>query len=338
MRADRLLAILMVLQARGKVTAQTLADALDISRRTILRDVQALTLAGVPICSEGGHGGGIALDETYRATLTRLHAPEVQALFATQNQTGLRDVALNDAADQLLLKLFAALPASPTVTVDHIRQRLMVDSAWWWHDTERSPYWADIQRAVYEDWMIEAAYEVQDGVRLVRILEPYSLIHKAGVWYVVGRREGDFKTYDASRFQAVEVLDQRFTRDPSFDLPTYWQAHLADVIAPFSADVCTLRLYADRMPLVQWLTPGRWQILEEHDEAKKVTIRLMVDSEPLIKLLILGLGEDCEVLDPPDLAEFIIEDTERLLRYMKKGFNSRGKASPSRRRSARRRP
>src|SRR5512142_3343844 len=105
MRADRLLALMLLLQTRGKMTAQDLAEELDVSRRTILRDVDALSFAGIPVYSEGGHGGGIALDEHYRTTLTGLNTLEVQSLFVANNDRVLQDVGLGDAAEHLLLKL-----------------------------------------------------------------------------------------------------------------------------------------------------------------------------------------------------------------------------------------
>ena len=101
MRADRLLAMMLLLQTRGKLTARELAEELEVSRRTILRDIDALSIAGVPIYTEGGHGGGIALDENYRTRLTGLHTPEVQALFVANNSTVLRDVGLDNAAQWL---------------------------------------------------------------------------------------------------------------------------------------------------------------------------------------------------------------------------------------------
>ena len=130
----------MLLQTRGKLTTKKLAEELGVARRTILRDINALSFAGIPIYSEGGHGGGVALDEHYRTTLTGLHTPEIQALFIHSNQVALRDVGLNDASEQLLLKLLAALPATQRVTVNHIRQRLMIDPTWWWHDTQNLPF------------------------------------------------------------------------------------------------------------------------------------------------------------------------------------------------------
>ena len=159
MRADRLLSIILLLQIRGKMTAKTLAEELEVSRRTILRDITALSFSGVPVYSEGGHGGGIALVEEYRTTLTGLNKFEVQSLFVANNNDALRDVGLGDAGGRLLLKLLAALPNTQHSTADHIRQRLMIDPTWWCHDASISPFWDDIQKAGYEDRLIEVEYE-----------------------------------------------------------------------------------------------------------------------------------------------------------------------------------
>src|SRR5512145_2028347 len=142
MRADRLITLIMRLQTRGKVTAQTLAAELGVSRRTILRDVEALSAAGIPIYTEGGHGGGIALDENYRLSLTGLKESEVHSLFISGNNQLLNDIGLGEAAENTLLKLFAALPALHRPSVDHIRQRIHIDPLWWWQDAEPLPFWA----------------------------------------------------------------------------------------------------------------------------------------------------------------------------------------------------
>lgn len=136
MRADRLLMVIMMLQTRGKMTTRALSKEMGVSRRTILRDLDALSLAGVPIYTEGGHGGGVALDEQYRTTLTGLQTHEVRSLFVTTAGTALSDVGLGTASESLALKLLAALPAIHRPTAEHIRQRLLIDPAWWWRDVE----------------------------------------------------------------------------------------------------------------------------------------------------------------------------------------------------------
>src|SRR5687768_7159381 len=185
MRADRLLTIILLLQTRGKMTAKALAEELGVSRRTILRDINALSFSGIPVYSEGGHGGGISLIEEYRTTFTGLNKFEVQTLFVAHNQHALRDVGLGDVAERLLMKLLATLPKVHHSTDDHIRQRLMIDPTWWWHDNATSPFWDDLQQAVYEDRLIEASYENFDGNVTERVLAPYSLICKSSLWYLL---------------------------------------------------------------------------------------------------------------------------------------------------------
>lgn len=316
MRADRLLALMLVLQTRGKMTAKTLAAELGVSRRTILRDVEALSIAGVPIYSEGGHGGGIALDEQYRTTLTGLHTPEVRTLFIASNTTVLRDVGLGEAAERLLLKLLAALPAAHRPTVDHIRQRLMIDPAWWWNDTQTPPFWNELQQAVYEDRLIEVSYEHYDGELVERVLEPYSLVNKSSYWYLVAQREGELRTYRVARIHQVRLLDDLFTRRSDFDLPTYWQDHLKEFIKSFSDYHCTLRLHPERVAFVKWLTPGRWEAIGEADSTGWVTLRVMMDAPVMAKMLVFGLGRLGEIIDPPELAEAVLTDARDLIDYL----------------------
>jgi len=313
MRADRLLSMILVLQTRGKLTAKSLSEELGVSRRTILRDVEALSIAGIPIYSEGGHGGGIALDEKYRTSLTGLHTAEVKSLFVASNSTALSEVGLGDAGERLLLKLLAALPAAHRPTVDHIRQRLMIDPAWWWRDAQTPPFWDELQRAVYEDHPIEATYERYDGKIVQRTLEPYSLVNKSSLWYLIGMRDGEFRTYRVSRFHQVTVQPEVFTRRPDFDLPTYWNDHLQEFIDSFSEVKITLRVHPERVKFVQWLTPGRWQLLGDPDSDGWQTLQVVMDSPQLAKMLVFGLGSQGQAIDPPDLAESVRADARALL-------------------------
>ncbi|MCA9895611.1 MAG: WYL domain-containing protein [Anaerolineae bacterium] len=316
MRADRLVSILLLLQTRGKLTAKTLAQELDVSRRTILRDIEALSIAGVPIYADGGHGGGIALDEGYRTRLTGLHTAEVQALFIANNQAVLRDVGLNEASEQLLLKLLASLPTSHHLTADHIRQRLMIDPTWWWHDAETPTFWDELQRAVYEDRLIDVTYEHYQGDIVRRQLEPYSLVNKSSLWYLVARRNDAFRTYRVTRLHQVHVLDEHFTRLPGFDLPQYWQAHLQEFIQSFSEYRCTLRVHPDRVAFVKWLMPGRWKEVTPADGAGWETLEIVMDSPQLAKMLVFGLGTQADVVAPTELAQSVLADARAMMAHL----------------------
>lgn len=225
MRADRLLSIVMLLQARGKMTSSELAEKLEVSRRTVLRDLDALSTAGVPLYAEGGHGGGITLDDGYRTSLTGLKESEVRALFVAGDQGLLRDIGLGDAADAMQRKLSAALPEAHREAVDRLRQRIYIDPRWWWHDDSEQPFWRELQDAVQQDRRICITYENYQGELAERELAPYSLVAKSGYWYLVALHADALKTYRVSRIHALTVLTETFVRDPAFDLSEYWRTH-----------------------------------------------------------------------------------------------------------------
>lgn len=312
MRADRLLSMVMLLQVRGKMTAHALAEELGVSRRTILRDVDALSLSGIPLYADGGHGGGIALDENYRLSLTGLKEAEVRSLFISGNAQLLRDVGLGEAAESTQRKLFAALPAPHQPSVDHIRQRIYIDPLWWWHDSEGLPFWPELQKAVFEDYCIRAIYEHYNGEVVERVLEPYSLVAKSSLWYMIARRDGELRTYRVSRFHEVTLLEAHFQRDPGFDLPEYWQSHLQQFTEAISEYEFTLRVHASRMNFARWLTPGRCEVLDEQGEW--FTVRFHIESQELAEMLVFGLGEHGEVVEPPDLRDAVLAQARKLLR------------------------
>lgn len=316
MRADRLLSIILLLQTRGKMTARALAEELEVSRRTILRDINALSFSGVPVYSEGGHGGGIALAEEYRTTLTGLNTLEVQSLFVTNNNGALRDVGLGDAGERLILKLLAALPSAQHSTADHIRQRLMIDPTWWWHDASISPFWEEIQQAVYEDRMIKAKYENFEGKIAERTLAPYSLVCKSGVWYLLAERDGELRTYRVNRFRSVRLLERLFTRCPDFDLPTYWRTHTQNIGDSLSGYRCALRIHPEQISFVKWLLPGRWEQVSDADDRGWTTISLSMDSELLAKMLVFGLSGFVEVVEPIKLKEAVAAQARDVLEQL----------------------
>jgi predicted DNA-binding transcriptional regulator YafY len=289
---------------------------LGVSRRTILRDINALSFSGIPVYSEGGHGGGIALIEEYRTSLTGLNKLEVQTLFLSSNNHALRDLGLGDAAEHLLMKLLAALPKTHLSTADHIRQRLMIDPTWWWHDTTTSPFWEELQRAVYEDRMIETTYENFDGDITERVLAPYSLICKSSLWYLLAERDQELRTYRVTRFHSVRVLEQHFSRRPDFDLPSYWQAHVKHFEDSFGEYRCTLRIHPERETFVKWLMPGRWELVKEADERGWITLSLMMDTDLLANMLVFGLTGFVEVIEPLELKDSVLAQARDLIQEL----------------------
>jgi predicted DNA-binding transcriptional regulator YafY len=306
MRADRLLSMLLILQTRGKITAQTLADELDVSRRTILRDIDALSYAGIPIYAEGGHGGGISLDEHYRTTLTGLNETEIRALFISENTQLMNDLGLGEATRRLQHKLSAALPRGQQSIVDRVRQRIYLDSAWWWQNDMALPFWSDLQKAVFEDYRIQVVYENFNGEVAERLLEPYSLVAKAAQWYLIAKRDQAFRLYRITRIRRVLIQNSHFVREDGFDLIQFWQEHLKefrDSIAEYSF---TLRIHPERLGFVQSLMSGHFQITGTDPQNGWKTLRFQVESLDLAKMLVFGLGNQAAIVDPPELREEIL--------------------------------
>ncbi|MGE5333546.1 MAG: helix-turn-helix transcriptional regulator [Nitrososphaerota archaeon] len=309
MRGDRLLAIMMLLQARGKMTAQALARELEVSRRTILRDIDALSIAGVPIYADGGHGGGIELDARYRTTLTGLTEAEALTVFISESPQLLRDLGYQEQARQSLLKLFASLPTLHRNAIEQFRQRVHIDPVWWWNEAS-PPFWDALQRAVYDAQLLRMTYTRSDGTVGERTVEPYSLVAKAGVWYLVARRDGEFRTYRVSRIREAEILETPFQRLPDFDLETYWRAHTGQVsaqIAPYAFAVrCNdqgLAFLRRRILDVSASPDGTgWHRAEIH-----------VSSAEEARMLVFGLGTDGMVIAPGELREDVARRARDIL-------------------------
>lgn len=303
MRADRLVSIMMLLQAGGKMTTSTLASELEVSRRTILRDIDALSGAGIPIYSEGGHGGGVALDEHYRVSLTGLKEAEVRALFVAQDSQLLRDLGLGAEATQAFLKLSAALPSLHHQTAAHIRQRIHIDSAWWWwQGTQGSAFLEPLLKAVTEEKMIQVTYQRHDGSISGQRLQPYGLVAKGGIWYLVAAREDEFRSYRVSRFHEVRVLAESFARIADFEVAEYWQRQSARFLDTISLYSFTLRIHQSRMNFVRWHTPGTHDIVGLPD-GEWLTVRFQLSNLESAAMVVFGLGNFAEVVEPAELRQ-----------------------------------
>lgn len=311
MRADRLIAIMLLLEARGRMTTQQLAEALEVSRRTILRDVDALSVAGVPLYTEGGHGGGVALDEQYRVSLTGLMESEVRALFVSQNTKLLGEVGMGQAAESTLLKLFAALPTVHRQSVDDIRQRIYIDPHWWWQDSTPLPFLTELQDAVYGDWRIEITYQHHSGEVVKRVVEPYSLVAKMSVWYLIARRDNEMRTYRVSRIRSLTLLDERFERDPDFDLANYWTGHVQGFRRGLVQYQFTLRLPEHRLSFIEWYFPGRSRVITPPDNGYFVA-QFETETLELARMFVLGLGTDAEVVEPQELRASVVAQAREI--------------------------
>lgn len=323
MRADRLLAILLLLQTQRRLTATELAARLDVSLRTVQRDMQALSMAGAPVYAARGAGGGWSLLEGYHTELTGLSPMEVKSLTMLAPAPLLEDLGLRGAFTTGLVKLIASLPDAQRSAADEVRRRVYVDAAGWRATAEESPAFAIIQDAVWRDRKALVTYERSDGAVVERVIEPLGLVAKGKVWYVVAQAEGELRTYRIGRIRAASLLDEPVSRPAGFDLGAYWttaQQAFSDSLPRYPAVV---RLLAERLPFAR----AMWRYTRiadasAPDESGWVTAHVTFENLEEACFCILGLGAHAEALEPAELRDRIRQRADEMIRRQGKRATS----------------
>jgi predicted DNA-binding transcriptional regulator YafY len=214
----------MLLQAHGQMTARDLARELEVSERTIYRDVEALGVAGVPVCAESGPGGGIGLVDSYRTNLTGLTAHEVRALFMLSIPQPLVELGVGEELRSALRKLAGAIPPLRRGEEEWARQRLHLDATWWGQGAEPTPHLQTIHQALRADLRLAVTFRRGTGMEVDQIVDPYGLVAKAGVWYLVYAFRTLVDAQRVAELVAVRPTDEHFIRPPEFELADFWQA------------------------------------------------------------------------------------------------------------------
>ncbi len=315
MRADRLLSILMLLQLEGRVTARALAERLEVSERTIQRDMEALCAAGVPLIAERGVGGGWSLPETYQTDLTGLTEGEIQALFLTKPARLLDDLGLRQAAEGARLKLLAALPAVSRHNAEYARQRILVDPTGWGSRNEEAVFLPVVQEAVWQDRKLRLAYARSDSTTVERIVDPLGLVAKGSVWYLVAAMEGTPRTYRISRVSHAELDDAMCERPLDFDLATYWQQSFVEFKANLPRYPVLLRADLEVLPRLRQARYARVEAVSPVEADGWVVVHALFEVEEDAADYLLGLGSRVVVLEPPALRSRVIALAESVLAH-----------------------
>jgi predicted DNA-binding transcriptional regulator YafY len=305
MRASRLVALLLLLQTRGQMTAAQLARELEVSQRTIFRDVDALSASGVPIYAERGPLGGVRLVDGYRTRLTGMTPEEADALFLSGLPGPAAELGLGTVMTAARLKVLAALPSELRARASRLVERFHLDAAGWFRSSDSVPHLPALSQGVWDARRMRIGYRRGEQV-VDRVVDPLGVVLKAGAWYLVAMADGQTRTYRASRVTAVELLDESFERPPGFDLAAYW----ADTTAAYERGVPRVEVRA----LVRHDRVG--QLYDAVGEASTVTIGDAADGGapagwlPVTMTLdwpeevagrLLAMGADLEVIEPVDL-------------------------------------
>jgi predicted DNA-binding transcriptional regulator YafY len=306
MRASRLVSILLLLQTRGRMSAPQLAAELEVSVRTIYRDVESLSEAGVPIYGDAGPAGGYRLLGGYRTRLTGLTPDEAEALQFIGMPGAAAELGLGTVLAAAQLKLHAALPEGLRERSARIQERFFLDAPGWYYDGDSSPHLDAIAGAVWNQQRIEVRYRRWVApTDVTRVLEPHGIVLKAGKWYVVARSDGALRTYRISQVLNLTPLNEGFERLAEFDLPRYWTAHIARFRAGLRQGEAAIRLSPDGRERAGYLlSPEVTAAIDataRPDEGGWVAAVVPIESLQHAQSSFLSLGAEVEILEPENL-------------------------------------
>lgn len=318
------MSILLLLQNRDRMTARELADALEVSVRTIYRDVESLGAAGVPLYGEPGHDGGYRLLGGFRTRLTGLTADEADSLFLTGLPTAAADLGRGAAVTAVQLKLMASLPAELRDRAGRIAERFHLDAPAWYREGDRAPRLGEVAEAVWNDRAVRMRYlRWAEPREITRVVEPYGLVLKAGHWYLVAGGAEGLRTYRVSRIVDLHVLDERFERPEGFDLADHWQNYLRFFDARRHRGEATLRL----SPGAFHQLPHLWESAMADAARRTATrpdadgwVRVTIPIESVEQALpeLLRLGADAEILAPAGLRAHMTRTLDALARVYRR--------------------
>lgn len=319
MRASRLVSLLLLLQTRGRMTAAQLAEELEVSVRTVYRDVDALLAAGIPLYGEPGHEGGYRLVEGYRTRLTGLSADEAEAMFLAALPGPAADLGLGAVMAAAQLKFKAALPAQLRAQAGRIQERFHLDAPGWYGDPDEVPHLPTVAAAVWNRRAVQVRYSRwKEPSEVERRLEPHGLVLKAGRWYAVARADGTMRTYRVDQILDSRDLGEPFEPEPGFDLAEYWNGYLADFRARLYPLQAVIRLSPRAVKQVRkQLSHAAAQAVESQAmdiEGGWITATVPIESVEHARAEFLKLGADLEVLEPGELRRRMAESARDLAR------------------------
>ncbi|MFG2454284.1 helix-turn-helix transcriptional regulator [Streptomyces sp. NPDC048512] len=299
MKSDRLLSILLLLQTRGRVPAHELADRLEVSVRTIYRDVEALSTSGVPVYAERGRHGGIELLAGFRTDVTGLTADESRALFVLAAQGAHAALGLDAALDSALRKVMAALPAPFRPAAEVTGRRILVDATRWKGGAQRAVDLDVLQDAVFTDRRLRLRYR-HGGEAEPRTytVDPYGLVSKAGVWYLVADRRGAPRLFRADRIGAATLLPDPVRRRPGVELAHAWEV-LRRQVEERPGDVeVTVRVRRSHLDMFVRLNAAVLTEPPEDDGTDEWVIARLSHGSVREARTLLAFGDAVEVLAP----------------------------------------
>lgn len=313
MRADRLLALVLQLQAQGRSTGRELAEKLEISERTVHRDMEALSAAGVPVFAIRGVRGGWQLDPEWRTSVPGLDDAELHALLMIQPRS-MGDSRIAASATSAFNKLLAAMPNSLRDRAAVIQKRLYVDPMGWWGVTEELSFLPVVQSALLKDRKLSIAYQRQDGKSSVRIVDPLGLVAKGMSWYLVADSANGLRTFRLSRIQDAQILEMPCARPHDFDLEKHWKQSTASFKESRSIFKVTLDTDSKTAESIRkYCRPAREEVTKKKGK-DVVVMELGFGDEEEARFIIMGLGCRVNVIQPEKFSATLAAEVAQIFK------------------------
>jgi predicted DNA-binding transcriptional regulator YafY len=291
-------AALLVLQARGRVTAAALAEELEISERTARRDLEALAVAGIPVYPQPGRGGGWSLVGGARTDLSGLTAAEVRTLFLIAGPA-----TATPELKAALRKLVRALPETFRAEAEAAASAVVLDPTGWDHHPIRPPVHLEVlQKAVIDGVQVRLSYTARDGKETERMVHPLGLVAKRSVWYLVADTDAGLRTFRVGRVRSVELTEERVERPEGFDLEEAWRTTMASLDERRVPTVATLRADVEVVPYLR-ATLGTPMKVDKADGARRVSVEVRSYSPELLAVQLAGFGNQVEVVGPTEVRD-----------------------------------
>jgi predicted DNA-binding transcriptional regulator YafY len=312
MRGDRLVSILLLLQTHGQMTAKELAERLEVSERTIYRDMDALSGTGIPVVAERGKNGGWSLLEDYQTDLTGLKESEIRAIFVSPSAHLLDDLGLTRTSEEARNKLIASLPSIYRENAKDVWNRIHIDTSSWRKQKEKTASFEVIKETIWKEHKLRITYQRADGNTDDRTVSPLGLVAKGDLWYLIASKEnGDIRNYRASRIQSAVPLEETFERPKNFNLAQYWNSSTKTFIKKLPS--YEVKVEVTPSTLSRLTFSGRFaRVLEIGDRSNMewIPVTLSFDTEEEAKGYLLGFADQVKVIEPKELHQKILETAE----------------------------
>jgi predicted DNA-binding transcriptional regulator YafY len=321
MLASRLLSILMLLQTRGRMSASALAAEFEVSVRTIHRDIDQLSAAGIPVFADRGRNGGFALLDGYRTKLTGLTQTEAETLLLAGLPGPAAELGLADILSAARLKLLAALPPHVQPGAERIASRFHLDPAPWFRVAEPQPSLQTVARAVWNGNLLRLGYRNAGEVRN-RTLRPFGLVLKGGAWYLVAQSgnsgDGPIRTYRVANIADAEMLEETFTRPKKFDLSAHWEKSSREYERGVYRGHADVRLSPKGFALLDLLGPyvkAAAQETAKPDRGGWLQCRIPIESVSHGAHELIRLREEIEIIGPSQLRKALLKALGSMIRH-----------------------